>query len=189
MTKPAVVLLGPDDETKLFNGTSKFNEKSIKAFYDEYARFIAENFSDLMIVPADGPLLEIAKLYERYKHKKAIGFYPDKDVKYGYSWLEKNFDYVQPKPIGGNWRDLNAELTMQADVVICLGYSGGVMIELGFTKYNQRFHNKPKLIIIDLRTAESKLMPGFASDLKNLHYVNSFEEIKGLIQKLSEQVK
>jgi len=82
------------------------------------------------------------------------------------------------KKIDGDWYKLNAELVMQAQIVIVLGFSPGSMIELAFAKYVQKYLDKKMYIFIDERCIKQKLPESFHEQIKNINYCSSIDELR-----------
>lgn len=168
------VILGPSKIEKI----SKFGRiNNVEAYINEAAKFFADNFDEVIIVPDDGLTLSVAKKYKEYNNKaKITGFIPDKAA--GGKSLELNFQYCDEiKDIGGGWFNLNTQLTRQADLVFCLGFSVGVLIELCSIKYNQEYLNLDTKVFIDSRCISNKLMPEVESEVKDLVYFEDFNKL------------
>lgn len=174
------VILGPSKIEKI----SKYgNIVNVKKYINESARFFARQFNELIIVPDYGLTLLIAREYKKIKPGgKVIGFIPDKAK--GSKNLEEYFNYCDEiKGIGGGWFNLNTQLTRQANLVFCLGFSVGVLIELCSIKYNQEYLGLDTKIFIDKRCISGQLMPEIEVEVKNLVYFNNYNS---LIEKLNK---
>jgi len=181
-----VVLLGVSDRSLLWRH-GKIKKERYKEFVKEYASFLAERFDNVIITPDDGVYLDLALEFGKIKNKKPIAFYPDKDEQYGFEHLKKNFKHFEMKPINGDWYKLNAELTKQAPLILVLGFSPGVLIELSYVKYHQKYGSKkdPKLkeikVLIDERCIDRKLPKGVEEGIENLVYFRDLEELEKMI--------
>lgn len=180
------VLIGVSDRSVLWR-FGKVKESSYSSFVNEYASFLAENFSNVIVTPDDGVYSDIALKFGELKGKKPIAYYPDKDTYYGIKHIEQNFPKYELRPINGDWYKLNADLTKQALVVISLGFSPGVLIEGSFIKYHQKYGDfkDPKLKnihwFIDERCIESRLPKIFEEQISNIFYFKSLAGLKKLL--------
>jgi hypothetical protein len=110
--------------------------KNYSKFVKDYASFLSKHFENLIITPSKGVVYDIAKKFSKIKNKKVIAYYPDKDKKYGIEHIKKYIKEFDSKPINGDWYTLDAELVSKSNIVICLGFSPGSLIEIGFIKYH-----------------------------------------------------
>lgn len=184
-----VVLIGVSDRAILFR-EGKIKEKEYEKFVTDYAEFLSKKFDNVIVNPDDGVYTDIAKAFGKITHKKPIAYYPDKDTFYGYKHLEKNFPNYELRPIDGDWYKLNADLTKQAQTIICLGFSPGSLIELSYLKYHQKYgkYKDPNLekisIFVDERCISSKLPKSFEDQIKNFHYFKSLKGLDKLLKNL-----
>lgn len=182
------VIIGVSDRSCLWRH-GKIKQKNYEQFVKEYAVFLAKRFSNVIVTPDDGIYTDIALEFGKVKKKKPIAYYPDKDVFYGIKHIEKNFPNYELKPINGDWYKLNADLTKQSLVIICLGFSPGVLIESAFIKYHQKYGclKNPKLkhihLFIDKRCINQKLPPSFDEQIANIFYYSSLAELSRLLTK------
>lgn len=188
-----VVLIGVSDRT-LLQRDGKIKEDEYEKFVNNYAEFLSKKFNNVIVTPDDGVYTDIAKAFGKIKGKKPIAYYPDKDEYYGYKHLEKNFQDYEIKPIEGDWYKLNADLTKQAQVIICLGFSPGSLIELAFIKYHQKYgkYKNPNLenisLLIDERCISSRLPLAFEEQIKNIHYFSSLKSLNNLLKEITKNV-
>ncbi len=172
--KKNCVILGPSkiEKIKLYGTILDVEEYII-----EIAKFLAEHFEQVFIIPDDTLPLKIAKKYKQLSpHGKIIGFVPG--TSNGSDHINKFFKFCDEiKETNGGWFNLNTSLTKNSDVVFCFGFSAGVFIELCSIKYNQVYMNLNTNIYIDSRSISSKLPIEVEIDLKNLHYFNNFENL------------
>jgi len=168
------VVLGPSKFEKI-NLYGQIN--NVENYIDEAAKFFASKFDEVIIVPDYGLTLLVAQKYKKYKPDgKVTGYIPDQAA--GGKDLEKYFQYCDEiKGIGGGWFNLNTQLTRQANLVFCLGFSVGVLIELCSIKYNQEYLNLQTKVFIDNRCISRRLMPEVESEIQNLIYFENFEKV------------
>ena len=189
-----VVLIGASDRSSLWRHGS-LEESEFESFVEEYARFLAERFDNVIVTPDDGVYTDVALRFGDLKGKRPVGYYPDKDTYYGYDHLKPNFPKYDIRPIGGDWYTLNAELTKQAKTVISLGWAPGVMIEGCFIKYHQKYgaYKDPSLKgihwFIDSRCIDQRLPKGVEEQIGNIHYFNSLRELGSLLDENKEKLE
>jgi len=185
------VIIGPSDRSVLWR-YGKIKQEDYEKFIKEYAKFLAEKFDDVIITPDDGVYTDVADEFSKIKGKKNLAFYPDKDTFYGIEHIKNNFSKYNTQPINGDWYKLGAELTKQSPVVICLGFSPGVLIEGSYIKYHQKYggFKDPKLKnihwFIDKRCIKRKLPENFEEEISNIFYYSSLKQLKGLLKKYKE---
>jgi len=176
------VIIGPSDRNQL----KKI--KDYRKFIKQYGNFLAKSFDNVIVTPDEGVYTDVALEFGKIKGKKPIAYYPDKDTFYGYEHLKKNFHQYEVKEIDGDWYKLNADLTKQALVIICLGFTPGSLIELSFIKYHQKYggYKFPKLkkihLFIDKRTIDTKLPKSFEKQINNIFYYSSLKKLKQLLE-------
>lgn len=182
-----VVVIGVSDRSLLWRDGS-IVEADYEGFVARYASLLAKYASSVMVTPDDGVYTDVAQAYAKNTGKKAVAFYPDQDTYYGFEHLKPNFDKFDTRPIGGDWYMLNADLTKQAKTVICLGFSPGVLIELAYVKYHQKYggYKDPSLrdirVLVDSRCISAKLPLAFSEQIANLDYYDSFESLEEHLQ-------
>lgn len=172
------VIIGVSDRSLL-----ALKGEEVKELIKEYAHFLNNHNLTPIITPNDGIYTDIADEYQKISDKKAIAYFPDKDTTYGYDHLKESMKKYDSKPIHGDWYKLNAELTLQADVTLCLGFSPGTLIELSYMKYHQKFLNKKSFLFIDARCSKEKLPESFHEQINNTYYFNSINELEILFER------
>jgi hypothetical protein len=178
------VLLGPSDISKI----ARFGKiKDTQSYIKEMGKLLARYIEELIITPDYGIYLEIAKAYKKAGGKKLIGMFPE-DERFGTKQLKENFKFCdETRSIKGDWYKLGAEITIQGEIVICTGYSPGVMIELSYLKYMQKYLKKGDKILIDSRTISNRLFPEIEEEIKNIKYFSSNEELEDILKSLKKK--
>lgn len=175
------VIIGVSDRSCLWR-FGKIKEESYQNFVNDYALFLSERFDNLIVTPDDGVYTDIALKFGEIKGKKPIAYYPDQDKFYGIEHIKQNFSKYELRKIDGDWYKLNAELTKQADIVICLGFSPGVLIEGCFIKYHQKYAGRKEIKwLIDERCIDVRLPGAVEEQIKNLHYYSSLDKLEKLL--------
>lgn len=165
------VLLGPSDISKAWRH-GKVRREGLGEYVDGMGAALSDCFNGLVIIPDDGLPLEVGKAYARHGGRKPVGLYPNGDI----GNLEPNFIHVEPVHVPGSWADLNYSLTRQGNPVVCLGYSPGVLAEVGFLKYNQKKGVREGSwmggihLFVDEMASGSRLPPGIEEELRNVFY-------------------
>lgn len=178
------VVLGPSDVSKVWRHGS-VRKEGFRKYIDSMGQALAQCFDGLVIIPDDGVPLEAGKAYTRHSGKKPVGVFPDRDT----DNLEPNFRYVEPVHLAGSWADLNYSLTSQGNPVVCLGYSPGVLVEIGFLKYNQKrgvregSWLKDIHLFVDEMASGGRLPPQMDEELKNVFYFDGPEKLEMLTEK------
>lgn len=177
------VLLGPSDVSKAWR-YGKVGKDGLERHICRMGAALARCFEGVAVIPDDGMPLEVGKAYTRHSGRKPIGLYPDGDI----SRLEPNFCHVEPVHMEGSWPDLNYSLTRQANPIICLGYSPGVMAEIGFIKYHQKNGKKEGSwmadlhLLVDLAGCGSRLPPYMGEELDNVFYFSGPDGLVPLVE-------
>lgn len=185
------VLVGVSDRSLLWRD-GKVKEKDYEKFVLKYAKFLKKHFENVIVTPDDGIYTDIALKFGELKKKKPIAYYPDKDTFYGIEHIKDNFEKYDIRPIDGDWYKLNADLTKQALCVICLGFTPGVLIEISFIKYHQKYgkYKDPRLknihLFIDKKTINKKLPIGFEEQVNNFYYYKNLKELEKIILEKKE---
>ena len=134
---------------------------------------IAESGNEIVVVPDRGSVSEFFGLeYEKNKGKQVYSMIPLDDKEFGYDWVNSG---LGKKINCGSWRNQPEKLNEETDVLVCLGYSTGGMIEIGYSKW---FKKKPVYIIKELISGE--LPKDVFRDL-DIRYV-SIEEIGKILK-------
>lgn len=137
------------------------------------AKQIAESGDEIILTPDKGSVSEFfAQEYISNNGKKVFEVVPLDDKEFGYNWV--NLDLG--KQINcETWRNQPEKLNDESDVLLCLGYSVGGLIEIAYSKW---FKKKPVYIIKELVSKE--LPKDSARDL-DLKYV-SCKDIKKVLR-------
>lgn len=181
------VIIGVSDRSVLWR-FGKIKEKEYLKFIKEYAESLAKHFENIIVTPDDGIYSDIALEFGKIKNKKPIAYYPDKDTFYGVKHIEQNFPKYELRKIDGDWYKLDADITKQSNVIICLGLTPGSLIELSFIKYHQKYgvFKNPELknihLFIDERCIEQKLPKSFEVQISNIFYYQNINELEKLIK-------
>lgn len=188
------VLIGVSDRSSLWRHGNIIKEE-YSLFVKNYANFLSKHFDNLIVTPDDGVYTDVALEFGKLKKIKPIAYYPNLDTFYGYNHIKENFEKYDLKPINGDWYKLNADLTKQSLVVICLGFSPGVFIESSFIKYHQKYGSikDPNLknisLFIDEKCIEQRLPKIFEEQINNIYYYSNFNELEKLIKKQKSIIK
>ena len=85
------------------------------------------------------------------------------DKEFGYSWV--NVDLGENINCG-TWRNQPEKLNEETDLLLCLGYSVGVLAEIAYTKW---FKPKPVYIVRELVSRE---LPKEINERLDLRYIS-----------------
>jgi len=142
-------------------GPSKLREKEK---ISEIAKIIAESDNEIVLTPDEGSTSEFfAKEYIKNKGKKVYEIVPLDDKEFGYDWI--NLDLGEQINCG-TWRNQPEKLNEETDILLCVGYSVGGLIEMGYSKW---FKKKPVYIIKELVSCK---LPEEIEKSLNLRYIS-----------------
>ncbi len=88
---------------------------------------------------------------------------------------------------------MEAELTRQAQVVLCLGFTPGVLIEGSYIKYHQQYWGRkdPRLRMIhwciDERCIGQRLPKSFEEQIANLIYFPDLQALARVLDRLMQK--
>ena len=129
---------------------------------------------EIVVVPDKGSSPEFfAKEYIKNKGKKVYSIIPLDDKEFGCSWLDLD---LGENINCGTWRNQPEKLNEECDVLLCIGYATGVLIEMGYSKW----FGKKKIFII--RELVSEELPKDAVrdlNIKYIFYKDVGEELNG----------
>lgn len=174
------VIIGVSDKSILWRHGS-LEKEQYENLVQDYAGLLSNYFDNLILTPDEGVYSDIAKAFGKIKGEKPIAFIPDKDEKFGTKHLQY-YEGFEIRGIDGDWYKLNAELVTKGNVVICIGFSPGSLIELGYIKYQQKFQGKDIKLFVDKRFIEKPLPKSFEEQIKNLFYFNDLSELESLLK-------
>lgn len=124
---------------------------------------------EIVLTPDKGSVSEyFAQEYLKNNGKKVLEIIPLDDKEFGHSWLNLN---LGEKINCGSWRNQPEKLNEESDVLLCLGYSTGGLIEIAYSKWF-----KKKLVYIIKELISQKLPKEIEKDL-DLKYV-SYKKFK-----------
>jgi hypothetical protein len=138
----------------------------------DLARKIANSGKEIIGVPDNGSVSEFfMKSYKDLGGKNVEVLVPLDDKEFGFDWvnvkLGENINC-------GMWRNQPEKLNEECDVLLCLGYSVGVLAEIAYSKW---FKPKPVYIIRELI---SEKLPEEIKNGVDLRYI-SFNDIGDLV--------
>jgi hypothetical protein len=135
----------------------------------ELAKVVAESGNEIVVTPDKGSVSEFfAKEYLNQGGRKIYSVIPLDDKEFGYNWVNTE--------IGKNincstWRNQPEKLNEESDMLLCLGYAPGVLIEIAYSKW---FHPKSVLVIREFISQE---LPREAIKKISLEYL-SYKDFK-----------
>lgn len=139
----------------------------------EVAKIVADLNFDIVVTPDNGSSSEFfAKEYLNNGGKKVFEVVPLDDKEFGYDWV--NLD-LGDKINCGIWRNQPEKLNEETDVLLCIGYSTGVLAEIAYTKW---FRKKPVYIVNEL--VSCKLPEEIKLDIRYIDLDKIGEELKSL---------
>jgi len=136
---------------------------------------VAEMLKDYEVVltPDKGSVSEyFAQEYLKLGGKKVIEIVPLDDKEFGYSWI--NLDFGENINCS-TWRNQPEKLNEECDVLVCLGYSTGGLIEICYSKW---FNKKSVYILKEF------IDVGLPKELEaslDLNYIG-IDELQGILK-------
>lgn len=153
-------------------GPSKVIEKQ-KIF--EIAGIVANSGNEIVVCPDKGSSSEYFALeYTKNKGKKVYEVVPLDDKEFGYSWVNVDLGKIINCK---TWRNQPEKLNEETDILLCIGYSVGVLAEIAYTKW---FKKKPVYIIKELISGK---LPKEINSRLDIRYISSSQlekELKNL---------
>jgi predicted Rossmann-fold nucleotide-binding protein len=156
-------------------GPSKLDKSGVlEAAAEHVATFLAKRKFSIIVSPAKGSTIECVVRLAKKKHVHVVGIEFQNDKDNGYPGLSRELYDESIDVI--SWENQPKELVTRADMFIVLGYSPGVLWEMGITKVYPMPERK---IIVLLDVVKEKLPEKINKDL-NIMYVNS-EDIETVL--------
>jgi len=157
-------IIGPSD----LNSLKGINKNAVKII-QRLSKIIADSGEEIVVTPDNGSVSEFfAKEYLNNKGKKVYSVVPLDDKEFGYNWLNLE---LGEKINCGTWRNQPEKLNEETDMLLCLGYAGGVLIEIAYSRW---FKPKPVKIIKEFI---SKTLPEDSMRQIDLEYI-SYKKFK-----------
>lgn len=174
-----LMVVGPSERQKVFkHGKIKTQYASV---LNQLAKELSSKFSKLITIPDDGVYSDFAEFFKS-NGGEVIAYLPNKSVP-NFSELKRNVEkkgFIE-RQTDWNWSSLNNFVIREASVVICLGYSSGVLIELGNIKIAKKWLGKKIKLFIDKRFVSGRLPKEIEGDLSPKYY-NSVRELSKLLK-------
>lgn len=145
-------------------GPSKIREREL---ISKVAEIISCLNCEAFLVPDKGSTSEyFAKEYLNFRGKEINSLIPLDDREFGYEWINQD---LGKKVNCGTWRNQPEFLNENVEALICLGYSVGGIIEIGYSKW---FGKHPVYIIKEFI---SEKLPKELEDSLDLRYIHITE--------------
>ncbi len=150
----------------------KINENSEEIIW-EIVKIIAKSGNEVVLTPDKDSVSEFfAEKFIENKGKKVYVIVPLEDKEFGFTRL--NLDLGEQINCG-TWRNQPEKLNEECDVLLCLGYSVGGLIEIAYSKWF-----KPKKVYI-IKELISKELPEDGVRELDIKYI-SYKEIVKIIE-------
>jgi hypothetical protein len=106
---------------------------------------------EILIVPDKNSSAEFfAREYLRNNGKKVYSIIPLDDKEFGFPWLDLD---LGEKINCGTWRNQPEKFNEECDILLCIGYATGVLIEIAYSKW---FGRKSKISTLSSKDVEQK---------------------------------
>lgn len=121
---------------------------------------------EVVLTPDKGSVSELfAAYYNKSKgRKKVYVVAPVDDKEFGYSWVNTSLGEVISC---GTWRNQPEKLNEETDVLLCLGYSVGGLVEMAYSKW---FKKKSVYIVEELVSSKIPFDAVRDLDIKYISY-------------------
>lgn len=164
-----VVIVGPSDRSILWRH-GQLEEAAYKEFVNGVAGVLAKHVDRVIITLDIGVYRDVAERFHQHMGRAVIAYRPAEDA-FG---TEEQHDKRFEMRTMADWYQLNAELVLAGDLVLCLGFSPGSLIEIAYLKYHAKYRNEPRKLLID-----SRCIPAQLPSLEELQpiYYDSDEEL------------
>ena len=139
----------------------------------QLSKVVAESGNEIVVVPDKGSASEFfAQEYLKHRGKKVYEMVPLDDKEFGLSWMNLEIgEHINC----GTWRNQPEKLNEECDILLCLGFGAGVLIEIAYSKWF-----KPKQVYIIKKLISRKLPDELEKSLK-LNYV-TIKEFKDVLR-------
>ena len=165
-------IIGPS-KIDIFCKSIELDGKKYLIKINELANILSKFEYDIIIVPQkkSSPLF-FAEEFKNISNNKILGIIPLDDTEFGIDYIEEFFcDEIINC---GTWRNQPETMCENCDILVCIGFSAGTLIELMYTKY---FKVKKLIVIEDFIT--SKLPIEINNDI-NIEYVK-LDEVEKIL--------
>jgi len=164
-------IIGPNKRPEKEITKQKIKEKLI-----EVAEIVANSNFEILLTPDKGSLLEFfGEKYLEFNGNKISILAPMKDD------AEKYLNLKLGKIIDCDmWNQQPSKFNDECDLMICIGYGGIVIAEIGFSKYNN-----PKKIYI-LKELISNELPEEVNQSLSIEYIK-IKELENILKNLKQK--
>jgi len=140
---------------------------------NQIAKIIADSKNPIFLTPDKGSVSELfAEKYLEHKGEKVFEVVPLDDKEFGLDWVNKD---LGENVNCGTWRNQPEKLNEETDILVCVGYSVGGLIEMAYSKWF-----KPKTVYIIKELISGELPKDSVRDL-DLKYI-SIKELEGVLK-------
>lgn len=168
-------IIAPSQIKHIASATNN-SEAAIKELLTEIVKIVIKNNLEIVITPdKKSPLEYIGKEYLRLRGKKIYEVLPLEDKELGYKeWVNVDLgEAINCK----TWRNQPEKTNDITDVLICVGYGVGAIIEIGYSKW---FRKKPVFIINELVSGKLPIEVNESLDLRYISIQELDKELKKL---------
>ena len=158
-------LIGPSVDT-----LNKIN-KNYQKILSEIANILSNQKNSIYITADKNSPIET--LTRQIKNNEIFLVLPEDDP-LGYDWVNSD---LGEKVNCGTWRNQPGKTNDETDILLCIGYSAGVLAEISYSKWPKP---KPVLIIKELITTELPKELNSRLDLMYISYKNLNQTLKDL---------
>lgn len=177
-----VSILGPTNLGKFSNITGK-NIEEIETIAKDIGKTLAENECKLVVVfNYSGMIKLVGDSYKKHGGKLEM-LYTENDYDWYTDIYMKHLKEANVKTKKESWHDMLLSLVTDSDIVVCAGLSAGVLVELGYMKWNHQ-ENKGKVkALIGIKEFLKNGFPLEISDLNKLIVLTSVKNLQKTVEK------
>ncbi|MDI6806851.1 MAG: hypothetical protein QMD14_03515 [Candidatus Aenigmarchaeota archaeon] len=184
-----VSILGPTNMEKFCMLIGKSIDE-IESLAKTIGKVLAQaNYQVVMVFNYSGILRMIGESYKENGGKLEM-LYTENNYDWGTDVYMKYLEEANIKTKTDCWHDLLLSLVKDVDLVICAGLSSGVLVELGYMKWNYQ-HNRggPKALIgIEELLRNKEFPPELSFNLNKFMIISSIKNFQKYLKGLSNKI-
>ena len=130
--KMKIGVVGPSKIEKMAESIGKSEEEIKKIFYN-VAEIVARNEYEIVLTPDKESSSEyLGENYLKLDGKRIVNIVPFDDKEHGYRWVNTKLGETINC---GTWENQPERLVKESDLLVCVGYAEGSIIEICYSKW------------------------------------------------------
>jgi len=159
-------IIGPGEVGK-YCERAKISKEHYEEVVARLAKSVADSGNEIIIAPDKGSTSELfAQNYLSSNGRKVLEIVPLDDKQFGYEWINTG---LGQNINCGTWRNQPETLCENSDVIICIGWGGGTLAEIYYT----RWFGKVKRVYVVKELIDGKLPKSLEATFKILEYIKA----------------